>query len=95
VDALASRPQVTDLVLVGSGINHIDSTGLSMLQTLLPALREAGVRTHLAEFKGPVLDRLQRCGLRELLASGQVFLSTHEAVTTLTENAPAIEEITT
>jgi SulP family sulfate permease len=95
LDALAARPEVTDLVLVGSGINHIDSTGLSMLQTLLPALREAGVRTHLAEFKGPVLDRLQRCGLQELLASGRVFLSTHEAVTALTQGASTTEETVT
>lgn len=92
LDALAARPQVTDLVLVGSGINHIDSTGLSMLQTLLPALREAGVRTHLAEFKGPVLDRLQRSGLDALLASGRVFLSAHEAVTALTQGASTTEE---
>lgn len=85
VDRIAAHPQVTDLVLVGSGINHIDSTGLAMLETLLPALREAGVRTHLAEFKGPVLDRLQGSGLLETLAPGQVFLSTEQAVTALAE----------
>lgn len=85
LDRIAASPQVTDLVLIGSGINHVDSTGLAMLEALLPALREAGVCTHLAEFKGPVLDRLKRSGLLETLAPGQVFLSTEQAVTALAE----------
>ncbi|MFZ5491197.1 MAG: SulP family inorganic anion transporter [Pseudomonadota bacterium] len=88
LEAIGARPQVTDLVLVGSGINHIDSSGLAMLETLLPGLREAGVRTHLAEFKGPVLDRLQHTRLHELLAPGHIFLSTQDAVTCLTATVP-------
>jgi len=85
LDRIAASPQVTDLLLIGSGINHVDSTGLAMLETLLPALREAGVCTHLAEFKGPVLDRLKGSGLLETLAPGQVFLSTERAVTALAQ----------
>ena len=85
LDQIAAKPTVTDLVLVGSGINHVDSSGLAMLETLLPALREAGVCTHLAEFKGPVLDRLKGSGLLETLAPGRVFLSTEQAVTALAE----------
>ncbi len=85
LDQISAKPKVTDLVLVGSGINHVDSSGLAMLETLLPALREAGVCTHLAEFKGPVLDRLKGSGLLETLAPGHVFLSTEQAVTALAE----------
>jgi SulP family sulfate permease len=94
LEALSARPQVTDLVLVGSAINHIDSSGLAMLETLLPGLHEAGVRTHLAEFKGPVLDRLRRSRLLDLLAPGRVFLSTHQAVSVLTA-APSQSEAPT
>lgn len=85
LDQISAKPKVTDLVLVGSGINHVDSSGLAMLETLLPALREAGVCTHLAEFKGPVLDRLKGSGLLDTLAPGRVFLSTEQAVTALAE----------
>jgi len=85
LEALATRPQVTDLVLVGSAINHIDSSGLAMLETLLPGLHEAGVRTHLAEFKGPVLDRLTGSGVLATLTLGRVFLSTEQAVTALVQ----------
>jgi SulP family sulfate permease len=95
LEAIRARPQVTDLVLVGSGINHIDSSGLAMLETLLPGLREAGVRTHLAEFKGPVLDRLRHTRLHELLAPGPIFLSTQDAVTGLTAPTSTPKEETT
>ena len=89
LETLAARPTVTDLVLVGSAINHIDSSGLAMLETLLPGLREAGVRTHLAEFKGPVLDRLRRSRRFDLLAPGEVFLTTNEAATSLAVDVAA------
>lgn len=85
LNQIATSPLLTDLVLIGSGINHVDSTGRAMLETLLPALREAGVCTHLAEFKGPVLDRLKGSGLLDTLAPGRVFLSTAQAVTALAE----------
>lgn len=85
LNQIATSPLVTELVLIGSGINHVDSTGRAMLETLLPALREAGVCTHLAEFKGPVLDRLKGSGLLDTLAPGRVFLSTAQAVTALAE----------
>lgn len=88
LEALSARPLVTDLVLVGSAINHIDSSGLAMLESLLPSLAEAGVRTHLAEFKGPVMDRLRRSRLFDLLPPGRVFLSTHEAATALVVTPP-------
>lgn len=95
LEGLASHPRVTDLVLVGSGINHIDSSGLAMLEGLLPGLREAGVRVHLAEFKGPVLDRLQRSRLLDLLPPGRVFLSTHDAAAALTAATAPTEETPT
>ena len=85
LNQIAASPLVTELVLIGSGINHVDSTGRAMLETLLPALREAGVCTHLAEFKGPVLDRLKGSGLLDTLAPGRVFLSAEQAVTALAE----------
>ena len=42
-------------------------------------LREVGVQVHLAEVKGPVMDRLGRSNLLDDLTPGKIFLSTHEA----------------
>ncbi|MCS6986150.1 MAG: sulfate permease [Sphingomonadaceae bacterium] len=79
---VAARPQLRHVILMASGINAIDATGLEMLETLNRRLGEARVRLHLSEVKGPVMDRLQKTEFLQHL-SGEVFMSQHEAVTTL------------
>lgn len=80
---VAERPEVRHLVLIGSAINFIDSSALHTLEELTEALREAGVTVHLAEIKGPVMDRLRRSHLLEQLGPGTVHLSTHDAMRAL------------
>jgi SulP family sulfate permease len=77
-EALAQRPGVRDVVLVLSAVNAIDTTALFGLLDLNTELQRRDVRLHLAEVKGPVMDRLKQSALLERL-SGQVFLSTANA----------------
>jgi SulP family sulfate permease len=77
-EALAQRPDVRDVVLVLSAVNAIDTTALFGLLDLNTELKRRSVRLHLAEVKGPVMDRLKQSALLERL-SGQVFLSTANA----------------
>ncbi|MEZ5668246.1 MAG: sulfate permease [Alphaproteobacteria bacterium] len=79
----AERPQLRHVVLICSAVNVIDLSALESLETLIESLKAAGVTFHLAEVKGPVMDRLQRSHLLEHMQPGRVFLSTHEAVETL------------
>ena len=81
-DEVARRPQVRHLVLLCSAVNYIDASALGSLELIVERLRQAGVRFHLSEVKGPVLDRLQRSQFLEHL-TGQVFLSHHQAMATL------------
>lgn len=75
---VSQNPQVTDLVLICSAVNHIDGSALESLETINERLKDAGVVLHLSEVKGPVMDRLRDTHfLREL--GGQVFLTTHAA----------------
>ena len=60
---VAAHPAVRDVVLQCSAINDIDASALESLQTIQERLAQAGIRLHLSEFKGPVMDRLQRAGL--------------------------------
>ncbi len=66
------------LVLVMSGVNDIDFTGLEGLMHLARDLKAQGVQLHLSEVKGPVLDRLQALGLQAWL-SGRVFRTQNDA----------------
>ncbi len=62
------------VVLMCSAINHIDYSALEMLEAVNERLAEQGMRLHLSEVKGPVMDRLKRSGFLDAL-SGKVYLS--------------------
>ncbi len=85
---MAERPKLRELVLMMSGVNDIDLTGVEGLLQLDRDLRARGQRLHLSELKGPLRDRLERMGFGPRL-SGQIFGTHSEAVRAL---APAVEE---
>ena len=87
------RPGVQHLVLVMSGVGFVDSSALKVLQVAIDTLREAGVTIHLADVKGPVLDRLRRTRIFEHMAPGQVFPTPQAAVTALTRAAEREKEL--
>lgn len=74
-DELAARPDTRHLVLVLSAVNAIDTSALFALGELNAMLAARGVQLHLAEVKGPVMDRLKHSELLGALG-GRVFLST-------------------
>ena len=77
---LAARPDTEQLVLMMSGVNEIDLSGLEALQQFATEWQARGPRhrLHLSELKGPVADRLQRAGLAAWLP-GRVFRTQAEA----------------
>lgn len=83
VNALvAERPQLQHLVLQCSAINDIDASALESLEAINQRLAEAGMRLHLSEVKGPVMDRLQATAFLAHL-SGRVYLSHFQSVSEL------------
>ncbi len=83
--AIADRPEIRHLVLICSAINFIDASALETLEGLMVDLQGAGVQLYLAEVKGPVFDRLQKIGLIDKLGCDRVFMSTHQAIQSLTQ----------
>jgi SulP family sulfate permease len=81
-EELALHPGTRELVLVLSAVNAIDTSALFGLLELNGELARRGVRLHLAEVKGPVMDRLKQSTLLDKL-SGKLFLSTANAWTAL------------
>ena len=61
-----------------SAVNFIDASALESIERIDHRLKDAGLRLHLSEVKGPVLDRLQRSDFLKHL-SGRVFMSQYEA----------------
>ncbi|MGI9356646.1 MAG: SulP family inorganic anion transporter [Rhizobiaceae bacterium] len=82
---VADYPKIKHLVLIMSAVNFIDASALETLETLMERLRDAGVTLHLAEVKGPVMDRLNRVHYSKKLEPGKIYLSTHLAIADLDE----------
>ena len=82
------RAGVRHVVLMMSGVNGIDLTGLEILMQLDRELHADGVTLHLSELKGPVKDRLDRADLRHWL-HGTVYMTQNEAFLDLASRAGA------
>jgi SulP family sulfate permease len=72
---LATHPSARHLVLVMTAVSSIDTTALFALSELNDRMKRRNIGLHLAEVKGPVLDRLRQSTLLQQL-NGQLFLST-------------------
>jgi SulP family sulfate permease len=83
----ANGQTTRDVLLVMSAVSSIDTTGLYLLNEINRSLLGQSIKLHLSEVKGPVMDRLQRSELLKQGLGGQVFLSTAEAFSYLTEQA--------
>lgn len=77
-DLVASRPELEHVVLICSAVNLIDASALESLDAINARLRDSDVTLHLAEVKGPVMDRLKHSDFLDDM-TGRVFLSTYAA----------------
>ncbi len=79
INQVAANPGLTDVVLMCSAVNAIDLSALESLEAIEHRLKDLGVRLHLSEVKGPVMDRLAATDFLSHL-SGGVHLSQHQAM---------------
>jgi sulfate permease, SulP family len=83
--ALAAKPDLTDVCLFAQPINRVDVTGAEVFGSIRRMLEAKGVRFHLSGLKLPAQQLLERAGL---LAPGPWFCSYRtdaEALTALRE----------
>ena len=89
VMALAARsPSIKHIVLTCQAVNVIDASALESLEGINVRLKDAGAMLHLAEVKGPVMDRLTHTAFYHEL-TGQVFFTTYDAWQALAHPASA------
>jgi len=79
---VAERPRLQHVVLMCTAVNEVDMSALDSIMEINERLHELGIKLHLSEVKGPVMDALQRSDFLQKL-SGQVFLTQHQAVEAL------------
>ena len=79
INRVTDDPEIKDVLLICTATNFIDTSGLEMLELLAESLEELGVTLHLAEVKGPVMDKLKET---EFFAKmkGQIYFTTDIAM---------------
>ena len=85
---VADHPKVTDVVLMCPAVNDVDASALESLEAIIERLDAAGVRFHMSEVKGPVMDKLTKVNFLDHL-TGEVFLSQHAAMQELSAEVTA------
>lgn len=81
-ESVATRPQISHLILLCSAVNTIDASALESLVAINIRLRDSDIKLHLSEVKGPVMDSLKRSGFLQEL-SGEVHLTQYDAVSSI------------
>ena len=82
LNEVTESPELEHVLLICTATNFIDSSGLEMLELLSDSLDQLGVTLHLAEVKGPVMDKLKETEFFEHM-QGKVFFTTDIAMLTL------------
>jgi SulP family sulfate permease len=82
-DRVAGDDALSDVILQCTAINEVDMSALESLEAINTRLKDLGIRLHLSEVKGPVMDRLRRSHFLDELG-GKVFLTQYAAWTELT-----------
>jgi SulP family sulfate permease len=77
-DQVARNPELRHLILMCPAVNLIDASALESLEAINQRLLDSGVKFHLSEVKGPVMDKLRHTHFLHDL-SGEIFLSQYEA----------------
>lgn len=79
LNRVADQKDIKHVLLICSSTNFIDTSGLELLEEMSENLEEVGVTLHLAEVKGPVMDRLKKTGFYENM-KGKIFFTTDVAM---------------
>ena len=85
---VADNKKIDHIVLICSSISFIDSSALESLDNILYRLQQARIKLHLAEVKGPVMDKLKTTEFINKVGLSNIYISTHQAVQTLTKQHP-------
>jgi MFS superfamily sulfate permease-like transporter len=80
LEVLARYPEARGILVIGSGINEIDASGVDKVGEVAQRLQQQGVALMFSSLKAQVAAVFERAGLMAQLGRGNVFPSKEQAV---------------
>jgi SulP family sulfate permease len=80
---IAKQKNLKHVIFIFTSVSYIDTTAFEALENLNRTLKASGIILHLAEVKGPVMDKLEQTDFLEQLSPGRIFFRVEEAVNSL------------
>lgn len=87
---VAEKPNLEHVILMCTAVNKVDMSALDSLQNINDTLLSLGIKLHLSEVKGPIMDKLEATEFFQTL-SGNYYLSHNQAVEDLKN--PALHHV--
>jgi SulP family sulfate permease len=85
LEAVAIHKDAKYLLVVGNGINRIDSSGEEVVHHLVERLRESGVELVFSGLKKQILDVMRATGLFDLIGDRNIFATDDKALAAIYE----------
>ena len=82
---VSKRDELKHVILMCTAVNEVDLSALESILAINQRLREQGIKLHMSEVKGPVMDSLVRVDFLTKL-TGNVYMSQHQAVEALRDS---------
>ncbi len=89
LEAVATHKEAKYLLVVGNGINRIDSSGEEVVHHLVERLRESGVELVFSGLKKQILDVMRATGLFDLIGDRNIFATDDKALASIYERLGA------
>ncbi|BAV33464.1 sulfate transporter [Sulfuricaulis limicola] len=88
---VSNDPDLKYILVVGSGINGLDASGVEMLRNLLDRLSQNKIELVFCSIKGNVIDVMQRTGLIDRIGRDNIFASEDVALKEITQRLARAE----
>jgi SulP family sulfate permease len=83
--SVAGKSEARYLLVVGDGINYLDSSGEEMLHNLISRLHESGVEAVFSGLKKQILDVIRTTGLYQMIGDDNIFATEEQALAAISQ----------
>ena len=85
LEAVAQRPEIKHVLIVGNGINQLDASGEEVIHHLVDRLKGTGITLVFSGLKKQVLDVMRATGLIEAIGQDNLFPGEDHAIAAIYE----------